>query len=52
MLNDCVFCVLTGRFKMAKSDLERCLELNPTFGDAKLNLDQVNKHLKKPEDCC
>lgn len=31
---------------MAESDLKRCLELNPSFVDAKLNLDQVRKDLK------
>ena len=41
---------LTGRFKTARSDLERCLELNPSFGDAKLNLEQVKKDLDK-QDC-
>lgn len=39
--------VLVGRFKMARKDLEKCLELNPLFTDAKLNLDQVMKDLQQ-----
>lgn len=34
---------------MAKCDLERCLELNPSFTDAKLNLDQVRKDLQRTD---
>ena len=31
---------------MAERDLEKALELNPTFVDAQLNLDQVKRDIK------
>lgn len=35
---------------MAKSDLERCVELDPSFTDAKINLEQVKVDLQKNHD--
>ena len=32
---------------MAKSDLEKCLELNPSFSDAEINLEQVKADLRR-----
>ena len=34
---------------MARSDLEKCLELNPKFEDAQLNLDQVYKDIQRTD---
>ena len=32
---------------MAEYDLEKCLELDPSFTDARSNLEQVKKDLQK-----
>ncbi len=39
--------IFVGRFKMAEIDLERCLELDSSFQDARINLEQVKKELQK-----
>ena len=44
-IND--FCICTARFKVAEEDLKKCLELDPSFKDAQLNLEQVKKELER-----
>lgn len=35
---------------MAKSDLEKCVQLDPSFTDAEINLEQVEVDLQKNRD--